>query len=326
MAGSDDGPSPDSGLVAPRVLSLVGPTASGKTTLVTHLAQEFPLEVVCMDAMQLYGELAVGTAIPAEDERKVAPHHLFGDFSVRSPLSAEQWAEIARIRIQEIHQRGRVPLLVGGSGLYARTLFDGISAVPATPAPLRESLLRRVERRGLLACYRLLQRLDPEGAARLHPNDRQRILRFLEVTLLSGRSMLSFWAEGMQGALPHPCLHLGLQLDKEQLESRISARLTSMLSQGWLPEAAFLLKSNLAFDVMSLGPIGYRWVFSHLRGEMEFSEMEERIHISTRQYAKRQMTWFKKDKRIVWFNRDPQVGYNVEAVVRRIREFVSHSA
>jgi len=312
---------PDLAVVAfdpKRVVVLVGPTSSGKTALSLRLAARFPVELVCMDSMQLYRELEVGTARPTAKQLAGIPHHLFGTVSIREPMSAYRYTVLASAAIAEIQSRGRIPLLVGGTGLYLRALFEGLDPLPPTPPDLRARLDRSAERHGKAWLYRLLARLDPRGAAHLHPNDHQRIQRFLEVRLITKRAMLDHWSQQRIDLAEMP-LTIGLEIARPILDQRIRAAVEDMLAGGWIAETRALLGSGLYARVREIAPIGYDEVAALIEERRGIDEVRERIYRATRRYAKRQMTWFRKASYIRWFPFDPESGYNITGIAEVVQ-------
>lgn len=291
-----------------RVLTLVGATGTGKTSLVPLLAKLGVTDIICLDAMQLYKELVFGSAAPSISDRAVLPHHLFGEFSVEKPVTAAAYADIAKSLVIHIQKRGGRPALVGGTGMYLSFFNEQRTGLPATPTELRARVNRWLEIFGSQRCHRLLAKLDPVSADQLHPNDRQRIQRYLEVRLLTGRSIRAIWDE-QDEVLQNPPT-IGLHKEKQVLWQHLQIRLDDMLRAGWLEEIDSIMRRDLTGYVEKIGPIGYGQLFAYRRGEVSFDEARERIFIETRQYAKRQRTWFKRLNFIEWFTFDPGKGYN----------------
>lgn len=296
-----------------RVAVLLGPTASGKTGLALGLARQMPLEIVCMDSMQIYRELAIGTARPSKSETAMVPHHLFGCISVKEPMNCARYAAMASEVLAEIQSRGKWPLLVGGTGLYLKSLFSGLDPLPATPENLRNRLNKSRSRKGDNYLYKLLSRLDFDAAQKVHPNDKQRVQRFLEVRILTGSSILEHWKSlgenGGDANAGQPVL-IGLQVARDLLINRIRTRTISMLAQGWIEETQRLRDLGLLARVREVGPIGYGLIEDFLKGDFSREILVEKISVQTRRYAKRQMTWFRKDSEITWFPFDEESGYN----------------
>ncbi|MCB1043871.1 MAG: tRNA (adenosine(37)-N6)-dimethylallyltransferase MiaA [Acidobacteria bacterium] len=304
-----------------RVVVLLGPTGSGKTELTTFLASHFDLEIVCMDSMQLYREMVIGTAMPSPEELHAAPSHLFASFSVNEPMTSVRYAELAGAKIGEIQRRGRLPLLVGGTGMYMQFLFHPRTNLPQTPDRLRLRLAYLVEKKGMDHLYRLLKRLDKRSANHLHAGDRQRVQRFLEVRLLTGRSMLDLWDEQASASSAIPCA-IGLEVPRDILWQRLEQRTHTMFASGLVEEARMITKLGLAHQVARIGPIGYRALFAHLANELSLDDAKQQMYIATRRYAKRQMTWFRKVPYIQWFPYCTRSGYNKDLIVSSIHRCV----
>lgn len=300
--------------IADQVIVIVGPTASGKSALALAVAADHDVEIVCMDSMQIYREMQVGTARPTRSEMGGVPHHLYGEASLKQPWSSVHYAQRADQVIRDIVARGRVPLLVGGTGLYMRALFEGLDPLPATPAALRQRLNASAKRRGHGWLYRILKRLDPQGAARLHANDSQRVQRFLEVRILTGESILKIWQRDAENAIQKKPIVVGCEVDRPLLWQRIEKRTRAMLEAGWIEETQALQAAGMIERVYQTGPIGYRLVADFLAGKLDREAMIERISIETRRYAKRQMTWFRKIDYIRWFPFHPNLRYNTKSI------------
>lgn len=298
------------------MIVLIGATGTGKTHVARQIADRIPVSFVCLDSMQLYGEMAIGTAAPSPEELGDTPHHFFGTFSIERPMSFARYAESARTTIGRIQASGRIPLLVGGTGLYLRFLFEPFDGLPRTPQSLRQRMDRiHGKPDGRHRLFRLLERLDPRGAAHLHPNDTQRTKRFLEVRVLTGRSILDIWeaqSKPRRGSVP---VGIGLRMDRDTLWHRLQTRMNAMLDGGLIDEAKRLKDSGLADTVRQVSPIGYDHLFDFLDGKITSDVLKTRLFFATRRYAKRQKTWFKKVPYIRWFPYSPKSGYNIEEII-----------
>ena len=306
------------------LVAIVGPTASGKSQLALRLAAAFSGEIVNCDALQLYRGFDIGTAKTPAEARHGIPHHLLDVLDPQMSFSAGDYARTAREIIAGISSRGHLPLVVGGTGFYLRALLDGLPALPARDDLLRERLSRREQRRpGSL--HRLLRRLEPSAAARIHPRDVQKVTRALEIRLLT------------RAALPAPeaatplegfrLLLVGLAPERLQLTEAIAARTRQMFSAGLVEEVRQLLSRGLSGEEKPFESLGYKQALAHLRGRMSLEQALESTEIETRQYAKRQLTWFRgasrHDAGITWFSgfgSDPAV---VEACLAAVRKFLA---
>jgi tRNA dimethylallyltransferase len=301
--------------VADQILVIAGPTASGKSSLALELATlKGNVEIVCMDSMQIYEEMKIGTARPDEEDLARAPHHLFGVASLLSPWTSITYGKQVELVIRDILRRGKIPLLVGGTGLYMKTLFEGLDPLPQTPPDLRQRLDKSAAKHGRQWLYRLLERLDPRGAGHLHANDSQRIQRFLEVRILTGQSILEAWQTDISDEVEKRPRVVGCLVERPLLWQRIEKRTHQMFEQGWVEETKVLRAKGLEAQVHKAGPIGYRWISKFLDGEITKEKAIERIVIETRRYAKRQMTWFRKIEYIRWFPFHPNLRYNTESI------------
>jgi tRNA dimethylallyltransferase len=302
------------------VVAVVGATATGKSTLGLALAERLPGggEIVNADALQVYRGFDLGTAKPDAAARRRVPHHLLDILEPHERYSAGEFARLARRAITEILARGRWPIVVGGSGLYLRALFSGISPIPAADPRVRERLRRRAAAEGLGPLAAELARLDPETAARLAPADRQRVLRALEVALVSGRPLSAWIAEQPFGTQSIAAIRVGLTLPRSILYDRIAGRVAHMVESGWLAEVQSLLGRGLGPDLPAFQAIGYRQLVHHARGEWPLARAVEETVRATRRFAKRQETWFRKEPDVTWFSaedldaRIPQVLEHVQ--------------
>jgi tRNA dimethylallyltransferase len=284
------------------VLAIVGPTATGKSALAMALAARLDGEIVNADALQVYRGFDIGTAKPGREERARVPHHLLDILEPHERYSAGEFARRAGEAITEIQGRGRLPLVVGGSGLYLRALCDGLSPVPPGDPEVRQKLRERLEVEGLAPLKEELSRLDPVTAQRLGAGDTQRVLRALEVALVSGRPLSAWTAEQPFGTQGIATIRVGLTLPRSILYDQIAGRVTQMLEAGWLDEVAALLRRELSPALPAFQAIGYRQLVRYLGGTVSLELAVADIVRETRRFAKRQETWFRKEPAVAWFS------------------------
>lgn len=282
------------------IVAIVGATATGKSELALRLALALDGEIVNADALQVYRGLDVGTAKPCGAMRAAVRHHLLDVLEPTERFSAGEFARRARQAIDEIHGRGRPAFVVGGSGLYLRALTEGLSPLPRTDPKMRKGLEKRLEQEGLAALYEELGRVDPETASRLAPGDRQRILRALEVHLLSGRPLSRWHRDQPLGASPLEVVKMGLTMPRSILYDRIGTRVETMMERGWIAEVVGLLSRGVTSEAPAFQAIGYRQLVRVvLAGESLEAALSEIIQ-ATRRYAKRQETWFRREEGVQW--------------------------
>lgn len=284
------------------VLAILGPTATGKSRLGMALAEILGGEIVNADALQVYRGLDIGTAKPTLEERARVPHHLIDILDPQETWSAGAFARRAEEAIAEIQGRGRVAIVVGGSGLYLRALFEGISPVPPGDPDVRRELRERLEREGLPVLREELLKLDPETAGRITAGDTQRILRALEVARVTGRPLSSWIAEQPFGTQRIAAIRVGLTLPRAILYDQIAGRVAWMMDAGWREEVAGLLRRGVSPDVPAFQAIGYRQLVRHLEGNGSLEGAVAEIVKGTRRFAKRQETWFRKEPDVTWFS------------------------
>ncbi len=276
-----------------RALLLMGPTASGKTELALAIAREIPCEIVSVDSGQVYRGMDIGTAKPTAAERAQVPHHLIDIINPDEAYSAARFCCDAHRAIEDIASRGRLPLLVGGTMLYFKSLREGLSSLPEADAGVRSQLDAEAAERGWPAMHAQLAKVDAATAARLKPNDSQRIQRALEVFRLTGKPMSSFTG----ARSPSPLRSLSIALaprERSLLHRRIEARFESMLKEGLVEELAQLRKRyRLHADLPSMRSVGYRQAWQHLEGELDREQLRHKGIYATRQLAKRQLTWIR---------------------------------
>jgi tRNA dimethylallyltransferase len=287
--------------------TVVGPTGSGKSALALGLAEQFGGEIVNCDSLQLYRGFDVGTAKTPPGERRGIPHHLFDVLTPQESYSAGEYAHAARRVIAEIAGRGRLPIVVGGTGFYLRALLEGLPALPTRDQRLRERLGER-ERLRPGSLHRLLTRLEPVAAARIHANDVQKTMRALEVRLLTQQPLPPpAEARALKG---YAVIKLGLDPDRAALQQRLEKRTKSMFEHGLIEEVQGLLAAGATGSEKSFEALGYKQALLHLRGVLTLEQAVESTIIETRQYAKRQRTWFRRDAEIHWlvgFGDDPEI-------------------
>ncbi len=281
-----------------RLLVLSGPTASGKTEAALALARRFPLEIVNADSMQVYRGMDIGTAKPTGAERGDVPHHLIDVADPDEEYSAGRFVSEADAAIRGIVSRGRVPLLAGGTGMYIRALRKGLDPLPSDPA-VRAMLSRRWEAEGGAALHAELARLDPGSAAKIHPADRVRVIRALEIAAVSGRppsALRVSWG----GAGRYRVLFLALDPGREEMYARIDRRVDAMIRAGLVEEVRGLLSRGYGPELKSMGALGYRHMASHLLRGVPLEEAAAAMKRDTRGYAKRQMTWLLGEPDVRW--------------------------
>jgi tRNA dimethylallyltransferase len=289
----------------PKIIVIVGPTASGKSSLAIHLAQRFKGEIINADSVQMYRGLDIGTAKPSVQERKLIPHHLIDILDSEENYSAADFRRHADELIQRLHQRKIRIFVVGGTGLYLKVLTRGIFSGPAGDPAIRKALQIRQEKEDQSALYQELQTLDPLAASQLHPRDTFRIIRALEVYYLSGKPISTFQNDHGFREKPYDVLKIGLYYERNELYRRIEDRVNRMLQIGWLDEVRSLLAQGVQRNRKPMQSIGYRTIISYLLGEVSYAEAVRLIQRDTRRYAKRQLTWFRADPQISWFQASP---------------------
>lgn len=282
----------------PNVICLMGPTASGKTSLAVDLVQRHPFQIVSVDSAQIYQQMNIGTGKPEQDVLDIAPHRLIDFIDPSVPYSASQFRSDAFREIDEILGVGDTPLLVGGTMLYFRVLRDGLADMPHADPEIRAEIEKLAQEQGWEAVHKLLAEVDPESAARIHPNDPQRLQRALEVYRVSGKTMTSLHAETQakqEEMLPYNLHFFAIQPeDRGVLHGQIETRFRQMLSEGLVEEVqALRSRGDLDHRLPSIKSVGYRQVWQYLDGEFDYDSMVDKSIIATRQLAKRQLTWLR---------------------------------
>ena len=297
----------------------MGPTASGKTALAVELVKHLPLEIISVDSAMVYRGMDIGTAKPGREVLEAAPHHLIDICEPTESYSAGRFRRDAAAAIEEVRKNNRIPVLVGGTGLYFRSLEKGFSDLPATDPALRARLTKMLRAHGSAALHAELTRVDPAAAQRLHPNDSQRIQRALEVYEMTGTAFSVLTAQGRLGALPGKVVKLALvPSDRRMLRERTRQRFLRMLENGLVDEVrGFFERGDMHGDLTSMRMVGYRQVWAYLAGRLNYSDMQEQAVTATRQLAKRQVTWLRREENTTWFDSyRPEIAQELVAFLR----------
>lgn len=283
-----------------RMAAVVGPTATGKTRLAAALALRFGGEVISADSMQIYAGLDIGTAKPTEEEMRGVPHHLVGFLDPSDPFSAADYVRLASRAAEEISSRGKLPVVCGGTGLYVRSLLTGTAFSPESgDEALRAELRGKAEREGPQALWEELRSFDPQSAERIHPNNVGRVIRAMEVYRLSGVTMTERQARSRKGEAPYDSVEIGLSYhNREKLYAAIDRRVDRMVEAGLPAEAERVWRMKNAST--ALQAIGYKEFFPYFRGECSLEEAVSAVKQNSRHYAKRQLTWFRREEAIRW--------------------------
>ena len=281
------------------LLVLLGPTASGKSALALHLAEKLAGEILVCDSTQVYRHFDIGTAKPTAAERVRVPHHLLDLCEPDEDFTAGDYLRLGRAALGDISARGRLPMVVAGTGLYLRALLEGLSPLPSRSPELRSRLQACAEEEGSGYLHKLLARVDPASAKEIASQDTPKLVRALEVFFVARRPRAELFREGRQPLEGYTVEKIGLLPDRQQLYQRIEARVDSMLAAGWLEETR-RLREHFGDAVKPFGFLGYKQLAAHLRGEASLEEALEEIKQETRNFAKRQLTWFRHESGVTW--------------------------
>jgi tRNA dimethylallyltransferase len=300
------------------LVAILGPTASGKSALAVHLAERFDGEVLACDSTQVYRGFDVGTAKPNTAERRGISHHLLDLVEPSEIFTAGEYRRRAEIVLAELRTRGRLPILTVGTGLYLRALLEGLADAPERSADLRARLEARAAARGAAYLHRILARLDPASAKRIAPRDRQKVVRAIEICVLAGKPATEIHRAGRDPLTGFAPIRIGLDPPRAALHARIARRADEMLAHGWLGEVAELIRCGVPADSKPFDFIGYRMLREHIEGRANLADAAAAIAQATRRYAKRQMTWFRREPDVAWlagFGDDPAIAAAAEQLI-----------
>jgi tRNA dimethylallyltransferase len=302
----------------PKLIIVLGPTAVGKSELALELAAEVGAEIINADSQQVYRYMNVGTGKPCAADRARVPHHLIDIVDPDQEFNAALFRRLALEAIDEIHRRGKSVCVCGGTGLYLKALTGGLFTGPEQSPGVRRQLAREIDEQGLGAVYRRLTEIDPAAHSRIHPNDRQRIIRALEVYQLTGKPMSEWQKEHGFGDQHFATLKLGLQRGRGELYDLINERSARMIQDGLLDEVRDLIAKGYGLNLRPLQSVGYHQMGSVLQGTLTLEEAVEEMKRETRHLAKRQLTWFRRDHEIRWFHPQAQKQEAIELAKRFI--------
>lgn len=300
----------------PNVIFLMGPTASGKTSLAIDLYKSIPSELISVDSALIYKGMDIGTAKPTAAELLDAPHHLIDILDPASAYSAADFRVDALRLIADIHSRGKTAILVGGTMLYFRTLLQGISPLPEADPEIRQQIETEAAEHGWGYLHQQLAEFDPVSAARIHPNDPQRVNRAVEVYRLTGKSLTEL-TEHKGEPFPYPVQQFAINpTDRSELHQRIAVRFRQMLDSGFADEVKTLMqRTDLHLDLPSMRCVGYRQMWLHLQGQLSEQEMIDQGIAATRQLAKRQLTWLRSWPELNWLKTEDNQAENLQAIL-----------
>ena len=303
-----------------KLLCLLGPTAVGKTEIAIQLAQRLDAEIISVDSRQIYRQMDIGTAKPTLEERQAARHHLINCIDISQPFSVADYQSLVDTAIADIQNRGKQVLLVGGAGLYFRAVVDGLFEGPGADPALRAQLEQEAAQHGVNALHERLRASDPASADRIHPNNIVRVIRALEVHELTGTPMSELQQQWRAEKQCYPFIAFCLTMPRALLYRRIEQRVDMMLANGLIAEVETLLAVGYARDTVALQSFGYRELIDYLDGNCTYIEAISQLKRNTRRFAKRQLTWFRKDTRLEWIDREstPNVVSHILKKVRNI--------
>lgn len=291
-----------------KIIVIAGPTASGKTAFAIRLAQKTSGEIISADSMQIYQGMDIASAKPTQAEQQAAPHHMIDIVSPFAPFSVADYVKQAKDVIDGVLSRGNVPIVAGGTGLYISSLVDNITFTEEETDPkVRENLFKEAEEKGITPLYERLLAIDPKACEKIHPNNTKRVIRALEIYETTGLTLSEQNERSRQNPSPYTPFMIALAPPRDVLYDRINKRVDSMSEVGMFDESKRLLKAGLTKDMQSMQGIGYKEVFDYLEGRVSKETCLEEIKQATRRYAKRQLTWFRRDARYHWVDTTDEI-------------------
>lgn len=304
-----------------KLVAIVGPTGVGKSEIAFILAQRLNGEIISVDSMQVYWGMDIGTAKPSREEREKVRHHLIDVCPMDADFTVAVYQKLARQAISEIHSRGKLPILVGGSGLYLRAVTDGLVFPPQEQSgKIRKTLYEKAEKKGVEALYEELKRADPEAASRIHRGNLRRIIRALEVYKFTGKPFSEYRTVWNKRQSVYDLVMIGLTASRNELYGRIEGRIDEMLEKGLLDEVKDLVEKGFGAVITAKQALGYKELFEYLEGRVSLDEAISKIKLNSRHFAKRQLTWFRRDPRVVWFER--KAGESAQDLADRIESYL----
>ena len=286
-----------------KIIIIGGPTATGKTKLSVSLAKKFSGEIISADSVQIYKKLDIGSAKPTKEEMEEIPHYMIDIIEPTDSFSVCDFVMRAKAHIEDISARGKLPIIVGGTGLYISSLVDNVNFTETeTDYSLRDELLKKAENIGAEALHDELLKIDPESAERIHPNNIKRVVRALEIYYQTGKTMTQHNARSKTVPSPYDFKMYALSSERSLIYDRINRRVDSMVENGLFGEVSYLLASGVTRDMQSMQGIGYKEIVSYFEGNLTKDEAIEKVKQNSRRYAKRQLTWFTRDERYMWLD------------------------
>jgi len=303
-----------------RLYFILGCTACGKGALGRHLAKRIGGQIVSVDSMKVYRRMDIGTAKPSPEAQAQVPHHCIDVVEPGENFSVAQYVRCADAAVETIRSAGSIPLAVGGTGLYVKALSEGLFEGPSADPQVRRELLERADTEGPAALHRELEQVDPQAAARIHPNDRKRIVRGLEVYMACGKSLTELQRQWDSGQRRYDCVFVGLRRDKADRNRRINARVRRMMQSGLADEVKALLAESEPLGPTAAQAVGYAELIAHFRGECTLDQAVEQIKINTRRLARKQRTWHRRFDSVQWFDlaEDAAVEETADRILKQV--------